>query len=245
MNVGLPAPDDARTQDVLAWAFDRFGERIALVTAFQAEGIVLLDMAHQVNPDVHVITVDTGRLPQETHDLIERVRARYGITVDVRVPDASLVERMVARHGVNLFRADPSLRRVCCEVRKVFPLDRALDGLDAWITGVRRGQSNARAQTRVIERDAARDNVVKIAPLASWDRAQVWEYIAERDLPYHALYDDGYASIGCAPCTRAIGHDEPERAGRWWWELEGRKECGIHERTPDEGVREELAWLTN
>jgi len=206
-------------------------ERVAIVASFQAESSVLIDMASTIRPDLRVLTLDTGRLPQETHDMIDRVRQRYGIAIDVIIPGPADVEEMVRAHGVNLFYESVELRRLCCDVRKSRPLARALRGYDAWITGVRREQAATRAHTQVVTVDAEHGGIAKIAPLAGWTKQQVWDYIREHDLPYHSLYDSGYTSIGCAPCTRATTAQEDERAGRWWWEQGEVKECGLHWRS--------------
>jgi phosphoadenosine phosphosulfate reductase len=234
---------DASAEDVLAWTFAEFGARAAIVTAFQVEGMVVLDIAQRIAPDLRVITVDTGRLPQETYELIDAVRGRYGIEVEVLFPDARAVSAMVGRHGVNLFTRDEALRKLCCEVRKVWPLEPALEGLDAWVTGLRRGQSDARAQTPKVQTDAQHGGMLKVNPIADWSREQVWDYVAAQRVPVSALYEQGYTSIGCAPCTRAVAPGESERAGRWWWEAGDAKECGIHERTPSERLDEEVQWL--
>ena len=206
-------------------------ERVAIVASFQAESTVIIDMASKIRPDIHVLTLDTGRLPQETHDMIDRVRQRYGISIEVITPDADELGRMVAAQGTNLFYASIENRRLCCDVRKSRPLARALRGYDAWITGLRREQAATRADTPVVMVDAEHGGMAKIAPLATWTKQQVWDYIHEHELLYHALYDRGYTSIGCAPCTRATTAGEDERAGRWWWEQGGVKECGLHWRT--------------
>jgi phosphoadenosine phosphosulfate reductase len=216
---------------VLRWAYKTF-PRIAIVASFQAESSVLIDMASRIDRGAHVLTLDTGRLPQQTHDMIDRVRARYGIEVQVVSPDAAEVGELVGRHGVNLFYSSPALRRRCCEVRKSRPLGRALAGYDAWITGLRRDQAATRSQTAVVAHDMEHDGRTKIAPLATWSRDQVWDYIRANNVPYHALYDLGYTSIGCAPCTRPTTAGEDDRAGRWWWEQNEVKECGLH-WTPD------------
>jgi phosphoadenosine phosphosulfate reductase len=213
---------------VLQWAYDTF-PRVVIVASFQAESSVLIDMASQVRGDVRVLTLDTGRLPQATHDMIDRIRDRYAIDVQVVSPDAVELEEMVGRHGVNLFYGSADNRRLCCDVRKSRPLARALEGYDAWITGVRRKQAATRADTSIVAPDHEHEGLTKVAPLAGWTKEQVWTYIRDHDLPYHSLYDAGYTSIGCEPCTRATTKGEDERAGRWWWESENEvKECGIH-----------------
>jgi thioredoxin-dependent adenylylsulfate APS reductase len=217
---------------VLRWAYESF-PRVAIVASFQAESSVLIDMAARIRPDVHVLTLDTGRLPQETYDIIDRVRDRYAIEIEVVSPDAGDLAEMVGRHGVNLFRQSADLRRLCCEVRKSRPLARALNRYEAWVTGLRRQQAATRSSTHVVAPDPEHEGLIKIAPLASWTKDQVWAYIHEHDLPYHPLYERGYTSIGCEPCTRATVAGEDERAGRWWWESENEvKECGLHWKSP-------------
>ncbi|MBI4640837.1 MAG: phosphoadenylyl-sulfate reductase [Candidatus Tectomicrobia bacterium] len=220
--------DQEPPEAVIAWALERWHSRIALCTSFQAEGMAILDMAWRINPGVRVFTVDTGRLPQETYDIIERVRDRYGIEVDVYFPDARQVEAMVRDRGPNLFYKSVEGRLLCCHVRKVEPIQRALEGLDAWITGLRRDQWVSRANISKIEIDQEHGGLAKINPLGDWTSEKVWDYIRAYDVPYHSLYDQGYTSIGCAPCTRPTQEGEDPRAGRWWWENDVSKECGIH-----------------
>jgi phosphoadenosine phosphosulfate reductase len=220
--------ESAAPEAVLRWAYESF-PRVAIVASFQAESSVLIDMAARIRPDVHVVTLDTGRLPQETYDMIDRIRDRYAIAIEVVSPDAGDLAEMIGSHGANLFRQSPDLRRLCCEVRKSRPLARALHGYKAWVTGLRRGQAVTRSQTAVVASDLDHEGLTKIAPLASWTKDQVWTYIREHDLPYHPLYERGFTSIGCEPCTRATVAGEDERAGRWWWEAENEvKECGLH-----------------
>lgn len=229
MSVVAPADllADASAEEVLRWTYSNFS-RVVIVASFQAESSVIIDLVSRIRPDFRVLTLDTGRLPQETHDMIDRVRDRYRIEIDVLQPDPDEVRQMVGAHGTNLFLLSPDLRRRCCEIRKTRPLDRALGDYDAWITGVRRDQAATRTSTRIVTIDSARNGMAKIAPLAKWSKEQVWDYIRANDLPYHQLYDLGYTSIGCAPCTRATQPTEDERAGRWWWEQNEVKECGIH-----------------
>ena len=228
MSVAAPRElESAAPEAVLGWAYRSF-PRVAIVASFQAESSVLIDMAVRIRPDVHVLTLDTGRLPQETYDIIDRVRDRYSIEIEVVSPDAGDLAEMVGSHGVNLFRQSPELRRLCCEVRKSRPLARALNRYQAWVTGLRRQQAATRSSTPVVAPDPEHDGLTKIAPLASWTKDQVWAYIHEHDLPYHPLYERGYTSIGCEPCTRATVAGEDERAGRWWWEHDEVKECGLH-----------------
>ncbi len=220
--------DDKEPEELLKWAFERFHPRMAIVTSFQVDTLVLLDMAVHINKDVRVITVDTGRLPQETYELIDQVRERYGIEVEVLFPEAQHVELMVRRNGVNLFRKSVEMRLLCCHIRKVLPLTRALKHLDAWVTGLRRDQWATRSDIRKVEIDHDHGGIVKLNPLADWTAQDVWDYVRHFDVPYNKLYDKGYKSIGCACCTRPVRPDEDARAGRWWWETNAPKECGIH-----------------
>ena len=229
----FPESEDAPAADLVAWAVHTYRERFAIAVSFQKEAMVIMDMAWRLAGGVRAFTLETGRLPEETHSMMETVRQRYGIVVERVRPDADEVAQMVARHGMNLFRDSEELRRLCCEVRKVRPLERKLNELDAWATGLRREQSPERAGVPKMEKQEGR---VKINPLADWTADQVDEYILRHDVPVHPLYARGFASIGCEPCTRALLPGETGRAGRWWWERESHKECGIH-FTPDGLVR--------
>jgi phosphoadenosine phosphosulfate reductase len=218
----------APAETVIAWALEQWGSRIAVCTSLQAEGMVILDMAWRMDPQVRVFTVDTGRLPQETYEIIERVRERYKTEVEVFFPDSRQVEAMVRGHGPNLFYKSVEARMWCCHVRKVEPMRRALEGLEAWITGLRRDQSVNRAKINKIEQDTEHGGLTKLNPLCDWTSQQVWEYIDVYDVPTHRLYQQGYTSIGCAPCTRPTRQGDDARAGRWWWEQNRVKECGMH-----------------
>jgi thioredoxin-dependent adenylylsulfate APS reductase len=220
--------ENRKPQDVLEWALSKFHPRMALSSSLQAEDMALLDMAWRINPDVRVFTLDTGRLHQETYDLIEEVRVKYGLKIEVQFPETSEVETMVGKFGVNLFYHNVELRHLCCEIRKVRPLNKALVGLDAWITGLRRDQAASRANTKKVEIDKDHGGIAKINPIADWKQDQVWRYVRDNDVPYSKLYDKGYTSIGCASCTRPIKPGEDPRAGRWWWEMDAVKECGLH-----------------
>ena len=229
---------------VLEWAFERFAPRIALSTAFQVDGVCLLDMAYRLDSQVKVFSVDTGRLPQETFDLIETLRDRYpGLELTLLSPEAAHVQGMVGAHGPNLFRGEVSHRLLCCQVRKVLPLQKHLATLDAWITGLRRDQWATRTNIRKIEIDHDHGAIVKLNPLAEWTEDEVWDYVRANDVPTHPLYERGYTSIGCAPCTRPVAPGEPTRAGRWWWETNAPKECGIHCAIETGGFEHELRAL--
>jgi phosphoadenosine phosphosulfate reductase len=218
----------APAETVIAWGLAQWGSRIAVCTSFQAEGMVILDMAWRIDPKVRVFTVDTGRLPQKTYDIMEHVRERYKIEVEVFFPDPRQVEAMMRGHGPNLFYNSVEARLWCCHVRKVEPMRRALDGLEAWMTGLRRDQSASRAMINKIELDSEHGGLTKLNPLCDWTSEQVWDYIDTYDVPIHRLYQQGYTSIGCAPCTRPTQPGDDARAGRWWWEQNTVKECGIH-----------------
>jgi phosphoadenosine phosphosulfate reductase len=210
---------------MLAWAMETYGGKFAIATSFQKEGMAILDIAARISPSVRAFTLDTGRLPEETHRMIETVRERYGIATEIVRPDPDEVRHMVALRGRDLFYESVDARRACCDVRKVRPLERKLATLSAWAAGIRREQSETRAHIPKVELSGA---PIKINPLADWTAAQVDEYTRANRVPVHPLYARGYASIGCAPCTRAIMPGEDPRAGRWWWEQNANKECGIH-----------------
>jgi len=231
-------------ETVLAWAIERFAPGLAISTSFQIDSVVLIDMAYAIDPSIPVFSVDTGRLPEETLELADRLRDRYpGLELTLVEPEPDEVAGMTGKHGVDLFKTSVDLRLLCCNVRKVRPLAKHLHGLDAWITGLRRDQWASRTNIRKVEIDHDHGAVVKLNPLAEWSEDEVWDYVRERDVPYHSLYDRGYKSIGCAPCTRAIGVDEPSRAGRWWWESNAPKECGIHCSIESGGLEHELHAL--
>jgi len=210
---------------LLRWSLEQFGERIAHVTSFGPSGVVILDHVLRLQPDLRVITLDTQFLFDETYDLWGSVRRRYGIRLEVVRPDLS-PEEQTRQYGPNLWEVDADL---CCNVRKVKPLAKALAGLSAWYTGVRRDQSGTRAATPLLAWDA-RDELFKLNPLASWSRQRVWNYIHDHDVPYNRLHDEGFTSIGCTHCTRPAAGTDDERAGRW----AGRQktECGLHWATP-------------
>jgi phosphoadenosine phosphosulfate reductase len=228
-------------QTVIEWAIEHFSPRIGISTAFQIDGIAVLDMAYEIDPGIEVFSVDTGRLPEESYELIEQLRERYpGLNLALLAPKAEHVERMVGSHGPNLFRNSVDERLLCCQVRKVLPLTKHLAGLDAWITGLRRDQWATRTNIRKVEIDHDHGAIVKLNPLAEWTKREVWAYLREHDVPVHALYARGYTSIGCAPCTRAIAPGEDDRAGRWWWEENAPKECGMHCSIEHGGFEHEL-----
>jgi len=215
--------------NILKWAIDTYGLRIGLASSFGAEDLALIDMMVKINKEkTKVFTLDTGRLNQETYDVIDEIRRKYGIQIIVYFPEQNEVEQMVRIKGMNLMYESVENRKLCCEIRKVHPLNRALDNLDGWITGLRREQTIMRSDVKKIEIDYSHDNIVKVNPLADWTHEMVWDYIHKNNVPYNKLHDIGYPSIGCEPCTRAVNPKEDPRSGRWWWENAAHKECGLH-----------------
>ncbi len=213
---------------LLKQAEDQFAPNLVFACSFGAEDVVLIDLISKYSPSIQIITLDTGRLPQPTYDVMDACRAKYGINIQVCFPDADAVEKMVNEHGLNLFYHSVENRKRCCEVRKIHPLRRALSGKKAWITGVRREQADSRHDMAAVEDDTF-FGLKKFNPLIEWAEDEIWTYIREFDVPYNALHDQHYPSIGCLPCTRSITVGEDPRSGRWWWEHEnGVSECGLH-----------------
>lgn len=203
---------------------------IAFANSFGAEDMVLTDLILTHGLGIDMFSLDTGRLPPETYSLMADVEARYSTRLAVFLPEAGAVEAYVREHGINAFYASVDLRKACCRIRKVEPLRRALAGRQAWVTGQRAAQSATRTALAAREHDAV-FGIEKFNPLAEWSEAEVWAYIRIHNVPYNALHDQFYPSIGCAPCTRAIAVGEDIRAGRWWWEDASLKECGLHAKT--------------
>ena len=220
----------------MTWSIKNFAPRIALSCSFGApEGMALLDMMHRIDTGSRVFVLDTGRLPQATYDLVDRIRDRYGKTVEVVFPDAAEVEALVRANGLNGFYESVDKRKACCRVRKVEPLNRMLAGLDAWVTGLRRDQNVTRANTPKLEIDRAHGGIIKVNPIADWTRDRVEAYVREHEIPTNRLHLQGYPSVGCEPCSRAIRPGDDPRAGRWWWENAETRECGIHSDEQDQG----------
>ncbi len=219
--------EGAEAGEILRWVDARFGDSAVIASSFGAEDVVLIDLAMRHAPRVPVFTLDTGRLPPETYEVMEAVRLRYGLRFETYAPERADLERLETEHGFFSFRGSVEARKACCGVRKVRGLERALAGRRAWVTGLRREQAPTRAGLSLveIERPSGR---IKVNPLAAWSEEQVWRYVAEHDLPYSPLYERGFRSIGCAPCTRATLPGDDVRAGRWWWEVPEQKECGLH-----------------
>jgi len=198
-----------------------------LASSLAAEDMVLTDMILRSKLPIGIFTLETGRLHAETLAVVTRIKETYDYDVALFRPEPAAVEQYVTQHGLNAFYESVDLRKECCRIRKVEPLKRALSGRAAWLTGQRRSQSSTRAELNVQEFDAGH-GIAKFNPLADWSEEDVWHYIRSNNVPYNALHDKGYPSIGCEPCTRAIEPGEDVRAGRWWWENPDSKECGLH-----------------
>lgn len=220
---------DQRIADARQRLTDAVGEHspATFASSFGAEDMVLLDLIHDLALPVDVFTLDTGRLHEETHELIARARATYGLPIKAYYPDAQALEAYVAEHGNNAFYRSVDLRKGCCEIRKLQPLRRALAGKALWITGLRREQSVTRADVEVLAHDATH-GLMKSNPLADWSEADVWAYVERHEVPVNVLHGKGFPSIGCAPCTRAVEPGADPRSGRWWWEQPTSRECGLH-----------------
>ncbi len=227
------AMESADPVEILTWAVGNFHPRLTISASFGApEGMVLIDMLHRIEATSHVFVLDTGRLHPATYDLIDRVRDRYDKPIDIVFPNAGEVEEMVREGGMNLFYASHEDRKRCCRVRKVLPMRRHLANYDAYVTGLRRDQNLNRADAKKIELDSANGDLVKINPLADWTHERVMDYVAEHGVPVNRLHQQNYPSVGCQPCTRAIAPGADPRSGRWWWESDDTKECGLHVPDP-------------
>jgi len=221
------------TEEAIQWVSDNLHPKVAKASSFGAEDAVIMDIMLKINPKFinpkfRFFTLDTGRLPQETYDIMDIVRKKYNISIEVLFPDSKEVEDMVREKGVNLFYESVENRELCCEIRKVHPMNKMLSTLDGWIAGLRRDQTKNRESAKIFQLDKKHGGILKINPIINWSWDQVQEYIKNNNLPYNSLLDKGYPSIGCEPCSRAIKPGEDLRAGRWWWEQDGNKECGLH-----------------
>lgn len=214
-------------EEIIRWAADTFGSDITFASSFGAEDVVVIDMIARVAREVPVFTLDTGRLHQETYDVMERVRVKYELPIVSFFPERRAVETLEREKGFYSFRESIDARKECCGIRKVEPLKRALSGKRAWMTGLRASQAATRTDMHAVEWDEG-NGIAKVNPLIEWTEEQVWDYIKANGVPYNDLHDQNFPSIGCAPCTRAIQPGEDVRAGRWWWENPDSKECGLH-----------------
>jgi len=216
-------------EEIVRWAGESFGRDIKFANSFGAEDVVMMDIIAKISPQIRVFTLDTGRLNDETYEVMEATRFKYpDIPIEVMFPDSAKVEALTREKGFFSFRDSVELRKECCGIRKVQPLKRALSDAAAWMTGLRRDQSVTRTDTPAIEWDEG-NGMVKVNPIIEWSNDDVWNYIKTHKIPYNKLHDKGFPSIGCAPCTRAIKPGDDIRAGRWWWENPEFKECGLHE----------------
>jgi phosphoadenosine phosphosulfate reductase len=213
---------------ILRWTLDRYQDKVAIAASFQ--DAVILHMASVIRPGVRVFSLDTGRLPEETYAMADAVRTRLNLNIEWYFPRNEAVESLEREKGLYSFRESLEARKECCAIRKVEPLNRALAGLEAWITGLRREDGETRTELNVGEVDLAHQGILKINPLAHWPSVEVDAYVRKHRLPVNRLTEKGYSSIGCAPCTRAVEPGQPIRSGRWWWENPEHKECGLHGR---------------
>jgi phosphoadenosine phosphosulfate reductase len=223
-----PLPTPTEPADILTQGLEAAGGRVSLACSFSVEDVVVIDLASRLNLPLGVFAIDTGRLNEETYEAAEAVMGRYGIQIDWYFPDRQAVESLESQKGLFSFRESLENRKECCRIRKVESLDRALEGLAGWVTGLRREQSITRADLAPLETDAGHGSILKINPLIYWTEEEVWEYAKRERIPVNRLHRTGYPSIGCAPCTRAVRPGESSRAGRWWWEDPDHKECGLH-----------------
>ncbi|MBI2442251.1 MAG: phosphoadenylyl-sulfate reductase [Lentisphaerae bacterium] len=230
-SIQFPATDKA--EELVRWGLEAFHPQVALACSFSLEDVALIDMAVQVRPDARVFAIDTGRLNEETYRCADEARKHFKIAVEWHFPKREDVERLEREKGLYSFRESLEARQECCRIRKVEPLARALQGLKAWITGLRQEQSITRGALKAVDYDQVHGGIIKINPLVLWKSEQLWDYIRRRKLPYNRLYDRSYASIGCEPCTRAVAPGAEARSGRWWWESPEHKECGLHVREPE------------
>lgn len=216
--------------EVLAWSLDEFGlQKTALASSFSNEDQALSHMLSRIDLSARIFTLDTGRQFQETYDVMQRSMDKFGLRYEVCTPAAEELAALLADGGPNAMYQSLAKREACCAVRKLRPLEKIMQTVDAWICGLRRDQALTRKDMEIIEWDI-RHGKYKISPLVNWSEADVWRYIKDNGIPYNALYDRGFRSIGCAPCTRPTGPDEDIRSGRWWWEEPEHKECGLHRR---------------
>ncbi len=216
-------------EDLLKYFLEKYKGKIALSSSMSVEDQLLTEMVLNIDSEARIFTLDTGRLFPETYDLIDRTAKKYNANIEVYFPESADVEEMVRTKGMNLFYSSIENRKLCCHLRKLKPLARALRGLEVWITGLRREQSVTRVDMQMVEWDE-NNNLLKLNPLINWTEDEVWERVKKNNIPYNPLHKKGFVSIGCQPCTRAVLPGEDPRAGRWWWENPDTRECGLHKR---------------
>lgn len=212
---------------ILDYLFNSYEGKAGFSSSLSIEDQVITHMLSIINKSAYIFTLDTGRLFPETYDLIDLTTKKYNLTIKIFTPNTEEVQKMVNTKGINLFYDSIENRKLCCHVRKLEPLGRAFSGLNAWVSGIRKGQANTRKDMKSIEWDE-KNNLIKVNPLIDWTEQQVWDYIHENNVPFNSLHKKGYPSIGCQPCTRAVSEGEDIRAGRWWWENPDSRECGLH-----------------
>lgn len=220
---------DATAEEVLEYFLKRHNKKVALSSSFGAEDQVLTDLMLNIDKNAHIFTLDTGRLHPENYDVMDATNLKYNIKVDVYFPQTQSVQELYQTQGINGHYESIEKRKNCCFIRKIEPLQRALADVEIWITGLRSEQSVTRTQMPLVEYDE-NFKVIKVNPLIHWSEEDVWDYIKKHNVPYNKLHDQGFPSIGCAPCTRAIKDGEDVRSGRWWWENPEHKECGLHKK---------------
>jgi len=231
MNKNLPQLlPDATPEEILRAGLDAAGGPVSLACSFSMEDVAIIDIAHEAGLTLGVFALDTGRLNEETYEVADALVERYRLKIDWYFPQREEVEQLERADGLFSFRESLDKRHACCQIRKVEPLSRALKGLSGWVTGMRREQSVTRSDLKAIELDELNGGILKINPLLDWTEARLLGYTEVQRLPQNRLYSQGYRSIGCAPCTRAVKPGEDARAGRWWWENPENKECGLHRR---------------
>ncbi|MBE0069410.1 phosphoadenylyl-sulfate reductase [Thermoanaerobacterium thermosaccharolyticum] len=214
--------------EIIKYVYDKIGaSRVVLASSLSIEDQLLTDILLKIDSKARIFFIDTGRHFQSTYDLMERTMRRYHFNYEVYTPESQDLEPLIREYGPNLFYQSVDLRKKCCEIRKVKPLKRVLATVDGWICGLRREQSVTRENINIFEWDYVH-SIYKINPIAFWTEDMVWEYIKKENIPYNSLYDKGFRSIGCQPCTRAVKPGEDVRSGRWWWEDPDKKECGLH-----------------
>ncbi|MBF0196772.1 MAG: phosphoadenylyl-sulfate reductase [Planctomycetes bacterium] len=220
--------EDSGAGEILDWTFEHFdASKVKMSTSFGADGMALLHMMHSRGHRPKIFTIDTGRLFQETYNVWQKVIDQYGVKIEVYGPDPADLHELVESGGPNMFYQSVENRRKCCEIRKVRPLNKALQDTDVWITALRRDQAPSRATTPILSHSSQYD-LLKVCPLVNWSEVNAWEYIRNNGIPYNELHDKGYPTIGCSPCCRPVPPASDRRAGRWWWESGDDKECGIH-----------------
>jgi len=218
---------DRSAVEILDYFIRNYKEKIGFSTSLGAEDQVITQIISSIDPDVYIFTLDTGRMFQETYDLMALTQQRYKVHIKTCFPDKQAVEEMVDNNGINLFYESIQNRKLCCQIRKIEPMKKALEHVDFWISGLRREQSVTRHKFSLFEWDNLHKKI-KINPIINWNSDDLWDYIRQNNIPYNTLHDKGFPSIGCQPCTRAVEHGEDIRAGRWWWENPEMKECGLH-----------------